>query len=64
MLTGVIVIQDANGFGKIDAGQFPDPSGPVAQEDDDSGSGDASPQGFGAQARAKLAGGDNVGERS
>src|ERR1022692_1905867 len=61
MLAGVVVVQDANGAGEIDARQFPDPDGPVSQEDDDAGSGDAAPQGFGAQEGSELLRGDNVG---
>src|ERR1039457_7702675 len=64
MLAGVIVIQDANCLGEINAGQFPDPNGPVAQEDDGFGFGDAAPQGFRSQESSKLAGANNVGDVS
>jgi len=64
MLTGVVVIQNANRLGEIDPGQFPDPAGAIAQENHGFGPGDAAAQGFGAQAGSKLGGGDDGGEVS
>src|SRR5258707_8545127 len=64
MLTGVVVIKDTDGRGEVDPGQLPDPNGPVAQEHNDLGLGDAAPNGLSAQARAKLLGRDNIGNVS
>src|ERR1035437_11027715 len=62
MLAGVIVIQDTDRLGKVDASQLPDPDGPVAQKDHDPGFGNTAPDGFGAQERAELFGGENIGQ--
>src|SRR5882672_11938629 len=62
MLAGVVIIQDTDGCGEIDPSQLPDPDGPVAQEHDDLGLGNPATKGFGAQAGAKLIGGEDIGD--
>src|ERR1700731_3822031 len=64
MLTGVIVIQDANGIGKVEASQLPNPDGAIPQKDHGLGFGYTSSNGFCAQQGPKLVSRDDVGKVS
>src|SRR3974377_1014882 len=48
MLTGMVVIQDTNRIGEVQAGQFPHPNCSIAQENHHFGLGHAPPNTFGA----------------
>ena len=48
MLTGVIVIEDTDRMGKVQARQLPHPNGSVPQKDHDLGLGHTAANGFGA----------------